>query len=100
MVFNNSSVDTCPKESVESWVRALSKDYPVFLFRSATAFLPDNEPTDPKGKGKKRADDALGLAVLFEYLANHMKELKEEQALNVAVLGWTNVSNFSITLSD
>ena len=26
----------------------------MFLFHSASAFLPENEPVDPKGKGKKR----------------------------------------------
>ena len=83
-------IDTCPRESVESWARALGKEYPVFLFHSASAFLPESEPVDSKGKGKKRADDAQGVAVVLEHLES---VAKSDKPLNVAVLGWTNVSH-------
>ncbi|CAL1704387.1 unnamed protein product [Somion occarium] len=101
LLFVLNKIDTCPKESIESWTRALGKEHPVFLFRSASAFLPDSEPptTDPKGKGKKRMDDALGLAVLLEHLEALTKELKEERPLVVAVTGLTNVGKSSFVNS-
>ncbi|KAI0079950.1 hypothetical protein K474DRAFT_1658485 [Panus rudis PR-1116 ss-1] len=99
LLFVLNKVDTVPREIVESWYKALSKDHPVYLFRAASAFLPGNEATaaDVKGKGKKRADDALGLQAVSEKLEALAKE--KDSPLVVAVVGWTNSGKSSFVNS-
>lgn len=76
----------------------MRSDQPTLLFRTASAFLPE-QPTflDPllkKGKGKAskpKADDAVGAEAVRACLSNWAKEKKSGEPLVVAIVGVTNV---------
>lgn len=90
--------DTCPRESLSTWLGFLRREHPTFLFRSATAFLPAAlESSVPiQGKGKAKAsytkNDALGAEAILAQLSSWARE-KEGSPLNIAVVGLTNVSS-------
>lgn len=90
--------DTCPRESSSAWLSFLRRDHPTFLFRSATAFLPAAlESSNPiqvtrTPKSSHRKDDALGSEAILTQLAEWAGEKTDGTALNVAVVGLTNVS--------
>ena len=87
--------DTCPRESVSAWAAALRAEHPTVLFRSGSAFLPSADvalaPVPVKGKGKERADDALGLDSVLSILEKWAGEKTGDEPLAVAVVGLTNV---------
>lgn len=91
------TADLCPREALTSWLTFLRREHPTFLFRSATAFLPEalelRSGVSVQGKGKGKApprNDALGSEAILEQLASWAAE-KEGDSLMVAVTGLTNV---------
>ncbi|KAI0775469.1 GNL3L/Grn1 putative GTPase-domain-containing protein [Irpex lacteus] len=63
---------------VSSWSAHLRSSHPTLLFRSASAFLPSSESTPSKGKGKARADDALGLDALLSLLGQWSQSIRRQ----------------------
>ena len=84
--------DACPREAVSGWAEHFRTQHPTVLFRSASAFLPTSEPSPAKGKGKERADDALGASTVIAALKKFASEKTSDEPLVVAVVGVTNVS--------
>ena len=79
----DSFADLCPQEAVSAWLCHLRRDHPTFLFRSASAYLPND-----KGKAKAPLNDGLGV----ESLVTHLGQLANGgDPLTVAVVGLTNV---------
>ena len=87
--------DACPRESIVAWAASLRTQYPTFLFRSASAFLPSGSEltVQSKGKGKAKlpADDGLGVDSVLAYLGERARAKNDSRSLAVAVLGITNV---------
>ncbi|KIP09819.1 hypothetical protein PHLGIDRAFT_11671 [Phlebiopsis gigantea 11061_1 CR5-6] len=68
----------------------LRTQYPTVLFRSASAFLPSAESSTGKGKGKERADDAMGASSVIAALERWAVEKTSGEPLLAAVVGFTN----------
>ncbi|KAI0699854.1 P-loop containing nucleoside triphosphate hydrolase protein [Cytidiella melzeri] len=85
-----NKIDTSPREAVSSWSTHLSSRFPTRIFRSASAFLPSIEPVPSKGKGKARADDAVGVDSIISLLGQSAEEKSGDKPLAVAVVGLTN----------
>lgn len=92
----NLPIDATPREVVSSWSAHLRTSYPTLLFRSASAFLPSTESTPSKGKGKARADDALGLDALLSLLGQWSQSHSTDKPFTVAVVGFTNSGKSSL----
>jgi nuclear GTP-binding protein len=94
--------DRSPREAVAAWSERLRTEQPTLLFRSASAFLPEeqssqNLPSTRKGKAKVPVDDALGAESIISCLCEWAKT-KDDEKLTVAVVGLANVSGPSIAL--
>ena len=85
-------VDACPRESVEAWASTLRAHHSTILFRSASSLLPSLVDAPVKGKGKERADDALGVDAVLACLRQWSQAKPDREPLVVAVVGMTNVS--------
>lgn len=72
-----------------AWAAQLRTQYPTFVFRSASSFLPSDLQPQSKGKEKERADDALGVSSILSCLSEWSHS---DQPLVVAVTGVTNVT--------
>ena len=87
--------DTCPRESVAASITHLRTFYrrPVFLFRSASLFLPaaDQVVFKPKSDVHYRPDDALGRDAIVECLNMWEAQKVGTDPLVVAVVGVVNV---------
>lgn len=86
--------DRSPREAVAAWAEHLRAEHPTLLFRSASAFLPEehsqNSPSTRKSKGKLPIHDALGAESIIACLSECAKA-KDGEKLTVAVVGLTNV---------
>ncbi|GJE84787.1 nuclear GTP-binding protein [Phanerochaete sordida] len=85
-----SKIDGCPREAVSSWATHFRAQHPTVLFRASSAFMPATEPSPAKGKGKERADDALGASSVIAALEKFASEKSADEPLVVAVVGSTN----------
>lgn len=85
-----NKIDGCPREAVSSWATYFRAQHPTILFRSASAFMPAVDPSPVKGKGKERADDALGSSSAIAALEKFVSEKSSAEPLVVAVVGFTN----------
>ncbi|KAF9268288.1 hypothetical protein L218DRAFT_893232 [Marasmius fiardii PR-910] len=98
-----NKIDVAPREAVKAWSFMLRKEHPTLLFRSATAFLPDNPriPVDTKGKRKASElfEDAVGMEGVLKRLGEWAKQKKNGQPFVVAVLGVVNVGKSSFVNS-
>ncbi|KXN83537.1 hypothetical protein AN958_01246 [Leucoagaricus sp. SymC.cos] len=100
-----NKIDLCPREALTSWLAFLRRDFPTFLFRSATAFLPVSleVTTSVQGKGKGKAsipkNDALGAEAILAQLSSWAGEKQEGSSLSVAVTGLTNAGKSSFVNS-
>ncbi|KAG7096608.1 hypothetical protein E1B28_004025 [Marasmius oreades] len=95
LLFILNKIDVSPREAVKAWSSTLRRDHPTLLFRSATAFLPDNPriPADIKGKRKasEPSDDAVGVEGVLKCLADWAKQKKNGGPFVAAVVGVANV---------
>ncbi|KAF9531018.1 hypothetical protein CPB83DRAFT_850031 [Crepidotus variabilis] len=105
-IYVLSKIDRCPREAVASWSTTLRAQHPTFLFRAATAFLPEEETSQmtpqnksSKGKGKVPVHDAIGSAPISSCLAEWAKEIPQGSSLTVAVVGLVNVGKSSLVNS-
>lgn len=88
-----SKIDTCPRESLASWVTFLRAEHPTLLFRSATAFLPstcDQAKHKSKGKTRPPVDDGVGVEAVLGLLGRWAQEKGGDKPLTVGVVGLTN----------
>ena len=93
-MLSNVLLDGCPREAVSSWATHFRAQHPTVLFRASSAFMPATEPSPAKGKGKERADDALGASSVIAALEKFASEKSADEPLVVAVVGSTNVRPF------
>ncbi|KAG7445979.1 P-loop containing nucleoside triphosphate hydrolase protein [Guyanagaster necrorhizus] len=98
VVFLLNKIDTCPKEAVAAWVTQLRFQQATILFRSASAFIPDEVQChkQEKGKGKLSADNAIGVDALLKTLLPWAKSKSDDEPLVVAVAGFTNTGKSSV----
>lgn len=88
-------LDTCPRETVQSWAANLRRNHPTYLFRSASAFLPKlevqgNASANKVGEPAPSTSDAVGLDSLLKELASEASK-KSDGPLHVALIGVANV---------
>ncbi|KAF7331730.1 hypothetical protein MKEN_00052800 [Mycena kentingensis (nom. inval.)] len=102
VVFVLNKIDTCPRESVSSWLGHLRAIHPTVPFRSSSACLPERPSSaSDKGKGKAKVSstDALGADAVLELLGTYASEKKGDAPLCVAVVGVTNAGKSSFVNS-
>lgn len=79
---------------MQAWAAKLRKEYPTFLFRSASAFIPrtEDQSTGPATKANETlpTSDAKGLKPLLQALKNEASK-KNDGPLIVALVGIANV---------
>ncbi|PSS32011.1 hypothetical protein PHLCEN_2v2253 [Hermanssonia centrifuga] len=90
LLFILNKIDASPREAVSAWATTLRSHHPTLLFRSASAYLPSSDVTPTKGKGKERADDALGLESVLSILRKRAEEKVGDESLVVAIVGLAN----------
>jgi len=92
-MLNLSLTDQSPREAVATWSERLQTEQPTLLFRSASAFLPQEQSSSPtkKGKAKLPVDNALGAESIISCLFEWAKT-KNDENFTVAVVGLANVS--------
>ena len=93
LISRRQHSDACPREAVQEWATTLRSQHPAVVFRSSSAFLPTLSESIGKGKGKERADDALGVDAVRRILGKWAQEKESDSPLAVAVVGVTNVRN-------
>ncbi|KAJ7762824.1 hypothetical protein DFH07DRAFT_405096 [Mycena maculata] len=105
VLFVLNKIDACPRESVASWAAHLRTEHATLPFRAASAFLPagpellDKTIVKGKGKGKARADDALGADTILARLGEWAEQKTGDEPLCVAVIGVTNVGKSALVNS-
>ncbi|KAK0498306.1 P-loop containing nucleoside triphosphate hydrolase protein [Armillaria luteobubalina] len=87
VVFLLNKIDTCPKEAVAAWAAQLRSQHPTVLFRSASAFIPQESC---------RLTTAIGVDALLKALLPWTKKKKGGESLVVAVSGFTNAGKSSV----
>ena len=95
-MLNSLLTDRSPREAVATWCERLRTEQPTLLFRSASAFLPEeqlpqNVPSTRKGKARVPVGDAIGAESIISCLHEWAKT-KNDEKLTVAVVGLANVS--------